>query len=163
MVPSVHPAANSRVEGGGTVGSRTLPPVTAQDIRTAAFSFPASTGLGADNISPRALLRLSDDALTSLAVHMTKMETCGEWGEALNLVLIVLLTKSDGGLRPIGLFPTVIRVWMRARVAQARAWEAANASKHLYGSTGMGAQRAAWVEAFCAEAAAFDGDEQAFA
>ena len=50
---------------------------------------------------------------------------------------------------------------MRARAAHAKAWEAANASRHLYGSAGMGAQRAAWVEAFCAECAALDTEEHA--
>ena len=40
-------------------------------------------------------------------------------------------------------------------------WGVPASHKQLYGSTGMGAQRAAWVEAFCAEAAALDGDEQA--
>jgi hypothetical protein len=89
------------------------------------------------------------------------MEQAGNWSSELDLVLIVVLNKSDGGFRPIGLFPTVIRVWMRARSSHARAWEAANASRHLYGGAKMGAQRAAWVEAFCAEAAAFEDDEHA--
>ena len=130
-------------------------------IRAAAASFPLQTGVGADNVAPRALLRLSDGALLALASLMLKMEEVGEWAEELDLVLIVLLDKADGGRRPIGLFPTVVRVWMRARAAHARAWEATNASKHLYGSAGMGAQRAAWVEAFCAEAAALDTEEHA--
>ena len=114
-------------------------------LKAAAASFPLQAGVGADSIAPRALLRLSDDALNALASFISKIEQCGECGDALDLVLIVLLAKSDGGLRPIGLFPTIIRVWMRARVAHARAWEAANASKQLYGSAGMGAQIAAWV------------------
>ena len=130
-------------------------------LKSAAASFPLRTGVGADNIAPRALLRLSDDALTALAALMMKMERVGHWSKELDLVMIVLLDKADGGRRPIGLFPTVIRVWMRARAAHARAWEATNASRELYGSAGMGAQRAAWVEAFCAECAALDEVEHA--
>ena len=72
----------------------------------------------------------------------------------LDLVLIVLLPESDGGLRPIGLFPTVIRLWMRARVCIARAWESLNHLPRLFGGVGMGAQRAAWQAAFAAELAA---------
>ena len=130
-------------------------------FKAAAASFPLQTGVGADNIAPRALLRLSDEALLALMALLVKMEKVGNWADELDLVLIVLLDKADGGRRPIGLFPTVIRVWMRARAAHARAWESANASRELYGSAGMGAQRAAWVEAFCAESAALESEDHA--
>ena len=130
-------------------------------LKAAASSFPLHTGLGADNIAPRALLRLSDTALLALINLRMKMEQVGEWADDLDLVLIVLLDKADGGRRPIGIFPTIVRVWMRARAAHARAWEAANASDELYGSAGMGAQRAAWVEAFCAESAALESESHA--
>jgi hypothetical protein len=70
------------------------------------------------------------------------------------LVLIVLLPKADGGLRPIGLFPTIVRIWMRARVTIARVWGSQNALPSIYGGAGMGAQRAAWEAAFIAELAA---------
>ena len=75
----------------------------------------------------------------------------------MHLVLIVLLAKSDGGRRPIGLFPTLVRLWMRARVQISRSWEAQHMMPSLYGGEGMGAQRAAWQVAFRAEAAARDG------
>ena len=123
-------------------------------LRMAASSFPIGTGLGSDNIAPRAMLRLSDVALLALALLLTCFEALGEWTRALDLVLIVLLPKADGGFRPIGLFPTIIRLWMRSRVCIARAWEAANALPSLFGGAGMGAQRAAWEAAFAAELAA---------
>ena len=72
-------------------------------------------------------------------------EDTGDWSSALPLVLIVLLPKDCGGFRPIGLFPTLIRVWMRARSMVARDWEELTASPDLYGAKGMGAQRAAWT------------------
>ena len=50
---------------------------------------------------------------------------------------------------------------MRARITQARTWEQANHSDALFGGKGMGAQRAAWVEAFTVEAAALQQEEQA--
>jgi len=79
----------------------------------------------------------------------------------LQLVLIVLLPKSDGGRRPIGLFMAVIRIWARARAAVARDWEARNARSTVYGGQGMGAQRASWLSGFRAEAAALS--KQSFA
>ena len=69
-------------------------------------------------------------------------------------MLIVLLPKSSGGFRPIGLFPTIIRIWMRARLVTVRAWESANAMPSIFGGAGMGAQKAAWQAAFVGECAA---------
>ena len=132
-------------------------------MRAAALTFPAGTGLGGDNVSPRALARLSDEALMALARILAAAEALGAWGQAVSLVLIVLLPKPDGGLRPIGLFPTIVRLWMRARTVHARAWEAAHAMPQLFGGAGMGAQRAAWTVAFRAEAAALSAQEHAVA
>ena len=75
-------------------------------------------------------------------------------------VIIVLLPKPAGGLRPIGLFPTTIRIWMRVRLPIAQAWEAEHASPSLFGGKGMGAQRAAWTAAFKAEVAALCGSSE---
>ncbi len=71
----------------------------------------------------------------------------------LNLILIVLLPKAEGGRRPIGLFPSPTRLWMRARTIVARRWEAAHARPCIYAGAGMGAQRAAWQASFHAEVA----------
>ena len=69
-------------------------------------------------------------------------------------MVIVLLPKDDGGHRPIGLFPGVIRIWMRARSDKARDWETETAGPEYFGCKGRGAQRAAWMAAFEAELAA---------
>ena len=78
----------------------------------------------------------------------------GNWPAVLRLILIVLIPKSDGGKRPIGLFPSPIRIWWWVRSIVARKWEAAQARPSLYGGTGMGALRSAWNVSFAAEAAA---------
>ena len=131
-----------------------LPRLVVQMLVLAALTFPAGTGLGADNIAPRAFARLSSEALTALATILMAAEALGDWGDAVALVLIVLLPKPDGGLRPIGLFASVIRLWSRARADIGRAWQAANSIPALFGGAGMGAQRAAWTIAARSEAAA---------
>ena len=138
-----------------------LKPLTAADILLAAKSFPAATGVGADAISPRALTRLPQELLEELASLLMLAEDTGDWSTAVALVLIVLLPKDGGGYRPIGLFPTLIRVWMRARASVARDWEELTASPSQYGSKGMGAQRAAWTAAFSAETATESGNDHA--
>ena len=131
-------------------------PITGEMIREAALSFPIDTGLGADNLAPRAIARLSMKKLDALARLFMECEARGDWDKAVELVLIVLLPKTDGGKRPIGLFPTPCRIWMRIRSTEAKRWERANASDSIYAGPSMGAQRAAWQIAFQAEAAALD-------
>ena len=126
------------------------------EFRKAALTFPTHTGRGADNIAPRAIARLSDALLSCLCWILHLVEVQGTWPEVVKLVLIVLLPKRDGGRRPIGLLPTIVRIWMRARACIARRWEAQCSMPAFYGGTGMGAQRAAWQIAFRAEAAAAD-------
>ncbi len=125
-------------------------------VAIAANSFPIGTGLGVDNIAPRALSRLSHQALVALVALFMAFECKGDWCEVLNLVLIVLLPKSAGGFRPIGLFPTIIRIWMRARYGIARAWQAAHSLPITVGGPGRSAQYAAWQAALAAECAALD-------
>jgi hypothetical protein len=123
-------------------------------ICPAAASFPIGTGLGADNISPRAFMRLSRSAIIAFATLLMAFEKKGGWCQILNLILIVLLPKATGGFRPIGLFPTVIRLWMRARYGLARAWQATHSLPVTFGGAGKSAQYAAWQAAFTAECAA---------
>jgi len=142
-------------------GTPPLVPLMPWALRRAALTFPAGTGLGSDNIAPRALCRLSDAAVGALCKLLAAMELLGNWAAAWRIVLIVLLPKPDGGRRPIGLFPMILRLWMRARCYAARAWEAAHARPCIYGGAGMGAQRAAWQVAFRAENAALMQEQYA--
>ncbi len=45
---------------------------------------------------------------------------------------------SDGGRRPIGLFCTLIRIWMRSRIWVAREWEAKHASDSVFAGPDIG-------------------------
>ena len=76
--------------------------LAAELIPLAAMTFLGDTGLGHDNIAPRALARLSYDAIKALADLFVAFEKYGEWADVLDLVLIVLLPKNEGGYLPIG-------------------------------------------------------------
>ena len=82
-------------------------------VKRACKSFLVKTGLGPDALQPRAILRLSEEGIAALAAILTAIERTGKWPAFTQLVMTVLLPKSDGGLRPIGLFPTLHIVWMR--------------------------------------------------
>ena len=105
-------------------------------IRSACKTFPATTGLGADIIHPRALLRLSDTALDALANIMNAAERNGACPDFLQLVMTVLLPESDGVRRPIGLFPTLHRVWMRTRRPCIKQWRKNHSRTYRYGGAG---------------------------
>ena len=133
--------------------TETPPTLVAQAILLAAATFAPLTGLGADNVAPRAFGRLSQQALEALAYICRACEKRGAWPQGIFAVLIVLLPKPDGGRRPIGLFDSKIRLWMRIRSQVARLWEAANPSPAVFGGRGCGAQRAAWMSSLAAEGA----------
>ena len=69
----------------------------------------------------------------------------------MQLVIIVLLAKADGGYRTIGLIPALPRIWMRARRSAAKHWEDAQARVYLYAGAAKGATVAAWKQAARAE------------
>ena len=71
-----------------------------------------------------------------------------------DIVVIALLPKSDGGFRPIGLMPFLVRIWTRARKEVTMQWEKLNHHPFLYAGKGTGADVAAWRRAARAELAA---------
>jgi hypothetical protein len=87
-------------------------PLLASELDVAASSFAAATGLGTDNIAPRAVARLSASLQCELCELLLAAESIGKWPAIWHLVLIVLIPKSDGTRRPIGLFPAMVRICM---------------------------------------------------
>eukprot|EP00973_Karenia_brevis_P063854 8876358-Karenia_brevis.AAC.1 len=118
-----------------------------QIMNKAAATFPSGTGLGWDNMHPRAIMRCSAPAILALIRILMLAEICGEWPELIGVVIICLLPKPDGGRRPIGLLPSVIRLWMRIRLDIARAWEVENSRPYFYAGRMKGAEVAAWKQA----------------
>ena len=140
-----------------------LLPLDVPRIEDALRSFPTESGLGWDCFHLRAWLRLGITALTSLVLFFTLVEKAGRWPLAIGHVMIALLAKATGGFRPIGLFPSLVRIWMRARLPDATAWQALWNRPWLYAGPGRGADVAAWKQAARAESAAAFGLDYAAA
>ena len=66
-------------------GSPVPAPIVASTIRSAAMTFPAGTGLGGDNTSPRAFARLSDEVAYALGQLLMAMEAYGDWAAVFRL------------------------------------------------------------------------------
>ena len=130
------------------------PPLLMIAFIKALATFPNGSGLGWDAMHPKALLRLSIRVLEAVLVLLAMCEAEGRWPNIIELAIIALLLKPDGGYRPIGLLPGLARIWSRARRDAALTWEAANARPYLYAGMTKGATVAAWKQAFRAEHAA---------
>ncbi len=130
------------------------PPPTVLELISACLCFPLGTGLGWDAWHPRALARLPLALLEALVRLLTAAERVGAWPDAIGLVIIALLPKPEGGFRPIGLFPSLVRVWMKLRRPCMQRWEALHPRDYLYAGRGKGAEVAAWEQAARAEVTA---------
>ena len=71
----------------------------------------------------------------------------------MGIVVVVLLQKTDGGFRPIGLIPLMPRVWMRCRRDDCNQWESMCDRDYLYAGAGKGSTVAAWKQSARAEVA----------
>ena len=130
-----------------------LQPISVQDLKDAAGTFPDQCGLGWDRIHPKALKRLPHALLEGLCDLLMTAEKEGEWSEAVGVVITALIPKAGGGWRPIGLLPMVIRLWAKIRGRMAEEWEEGQEREYLYGGKGRGAQLAGWQFSANAEAA----------
>ena len=57
-----------------------------------------------------------------------------------------------GGGRPIGLFPSIVRIWMRVRLELAQEWVRDHERPFFYAGPCKGADVAAWKQSLLAEA-----------
>ena len=124
-----------------------LPTLTIEQLRDAAGTFRAEVGLGWDQLHPRAVLRCPLAALAALVRLLNLAERIGHWPDTLQSVMICLLAKPQGGWIPIGLLPSVIRWWMRARLGIVREWQAACERPYFFARCGKPADVAAWKQA----------------
>ena len=132
-----------------------LPTITIDIARRGAGTFPGKTGLGWDKFHPRCINRMPDAAVLALIRIFILVELFGHWPASIGLVVVSLIPKSDGGRRPIGLLPSLIRLWMRIRLEVAKEWQLANERAFFYAGPLKGANVAAWKQAAQAELASY--------
>ena len=146
-----------------TILGEPLPELCVTAALYACAAFPSDTGLGWDNLHPRALRRVSAAAIAALLRIFMLAELLGRWPEMIGIVVIALLPKVGGGNRPIGFCPSLIRLWMRMRLPVAQAWQSANDRPYFFAGEAKGADVAAWKQAARAEVGAYDGLDHALA
>ena len=92
-----------------------LPEIVGSDLVDVALTYKRRTGLGVDSLHPRWFAWLSFPVLDGLAKLLNAAERLGVWPLQVQIILMAQLPKGDGGWRPIGLLPTLVRLWERVR------------------------------------------------
>ena len=134
-----------------------FPPISAQDVAEAAQTFKPDTSIGCDSFSPRSLANLSSQLRQCIADFLNAAEQQGRWPTEIATSIIHLIPKTDGGRRPIGVLPTIVRVWERTRKPLVQDWLRRNARQYDWASQGRSAEAAAWHQSVLCEAAAANG------
>lgn len=122
-------------------------------FRSACMAFPCGEGLGLDKMHLRAIVRCSDLVIRAFIALLALAETSGHWHDAVGVILVFLLPRSDGGRRPIDVFPTLIRMWMHCRLDIAQEWVTAHDRSYFYAGPSKGGDVAAWKQCLHGEAA----------
>ncbi len=118
-----------------------MPELTVEDLRRAARTFPAYTGIGVDAWSPNAIGWLSDVTLEALAKYLQTLEARRVWPAQVSTSLIHVIPKAAGGRRPIGILASVVRVWERARKTELQTWRDRNKREYNFMAANKGAEK----------------------
>ena len=129
-----------------------------EEIRDASGKFSKFTALGSDDLHPRHIRTLCDASLEALRSFFAAMLRLYHLPQAIALLLVVLLPKPDGGTRPIGLFPAVVRIWSQwARCEYAVKWERLYERGYWFGERGKSCDMCTWTKSLTAEYASSTG------
>jgi len=100
-----------------------LPRITPQQMRQSAEKFKRRTGVHPDGVHVRQVLLLPDAALEGLADIMEVFEATGVLPAQQRCICVYLYPKPKEGVRHIGLYGFLYRIWARARQPLAGQWE----------------------------------------
>eukprot|EP00973_Karenia_brevis_P010696 1449737-Karenia_brevis.AAC.1 len=129
------------------------------DIRKAAAQFKTDTALSGDFIHPKSVTLLDDLALDILGDIFLLLEEAGKLGRS--VLTIVFLSKPDGGKRPIGLLPGLLRLWGKVRRGLAKQWEKEHQRPYFWGEARKPAAGSVHLQSLRNEVAKAKGEETA--
>ena len=94
-----------------------------EQVRDAAKRIKEKTAFGVDDLHPRLWASFSDELLELMIEVCTAIERHGTVPRQARRNLVCLIPKAAGGVRPIALLASFLRVWARVRRPIARQWE----------------------------------------
>ncbi len=117
--------------------------------------------MGVEGITLADFDALDDDGIEACISVLMACESVGYIPRLLALVIVKMIPKKDGGRRPIGLMPSLYRIWGKVRADDVRNWERRWAREYFAAGPGKSAESAAWRAALRAELAAASRAESA--
>ncbi len=100
----------------GPLGPQDLLPAPSDDeIRDGVMSFKVNTAVGIDALAPVWLRWLSTALIRSIVTFFCSLEALGMWPSEIAALLVCLIPKPSGGRRPVGIEPTLVRLWEKIR------------------------------------------------
>lgn len=144
------------------VDAAALPdPLSVDTLRQTSKSFKERT-CRQDGWHPRHFRLLPDLCLQGLASIFAICEEWGAWPSSLRQLAVAFYPKASGGVRPIGFYGSVFRLWSKARSACWRAWEQALPDSSCWAlGKHRSIEQAVWHQAALCEGAAAKGEHAA--
>ena len=143
--------------------SSDLAPITAKQIKAAALTFSYNTAVGEDGLHPRAVAFLSDAVVDRYAQVLNTAEADGVWPALVTTNLIHLIPKAAGGMRPIGVMATLVRLYERVRRSAVAQWRASHCEEYDFMTGGRSSVDAVWCQSVRDEAVTQKGQVAASA
>ena len=101
-----------QIDFGGANNAPDVPSPSPEDVRDVCGSFSAHTATGI--LLPALHLKhVCDDALRAIAMILTLAANIGYCPAVFTTIIVVLLPKATGGCRPIGLFTSVLQIYLQ--------------------------------------------------
>ena len=107
-------------------------------------SFKPKTGIGVDAIHPSVWSRISDKGKQLFTDLLHDVELTLAWPAQIQTLIYFLVPKTPTGERPIGLMPSIVRVWERMRKPVMDQWLISQSRSYDWACKGRSAELAAW-------------------
>ena len=139
--------------GLGFRDRRCLARLSPEQLRAASLCFSTSTSSAGGGFHPMHFSMIDDTSLEVVAKMLTVIECLGHFPRQLSVITFPLIPKPKGGVRPIGLFSGLFRLWSRARRPLADRWLADNPRPYRACGAHRSPETCVWRQALRGEAA----------
>ena len=126
-------------------------PISAAKLLKKPSQFKLKTGLGTDFFHPRHVQHISHEGNTCLAKYLQLFEDSAFCPEHAATILFHLIPKAAGGLRTIGVMPSLLRMWEAARCEEFAVSMRLNERCYDWARIGRSPEAAIWRQLLFAE------------
>ena len=131
--------------------------VKAQDVQSAAESYPAKKALGIDAMPVKHTATMPLEILQGTATTLNMVQLAVRWPIQIMLNLVALLPKRLGGSRAVSKTPMLYRLWSIIRSPTLKAWASEHTSGWDFAAAGRSALYSGSVRCFNNEVALASG------